>query len=71
MVSPAQKDLLPIGTEVTLIGESDGLAISVDEIAATLETINYEVTCMIAARVPRVYRQNHQVSHVRNTLLND
>ncbi|USK87202.1 alanine racemase [Peribacillus asahii] len=62
---------LPIGTEVTLIGESDGLAISVDEIAATLETINYEVTCMIAARVPRVYRQNQQVSHVRNTLLDD
>ena len=61
---------LPIGTEVTLIGESQGLSISVDEIATKLDTINYEIPCMITSRVPRVYIQNNQVSHVRNPLLN-
>ena len=52
---------LPIGTEVTLIGESQGLSISVDEIATKLDTINYEIPCMITSRVPRVYIQNNQV----------
>lgn len=60
---------LPIGTEVTLIGESQGLSISVDEIATKLDTINYEIPCMITSRVPRVYIQNHQVLHIRNPLL--
>lgn len=62
---------LPIGTEVTLIGESQGLSISVDEIATKLDTINYEIPCMITPRVPRVYIQNNQLSHVRNPLLNN
>lgn len=62
---------LPIGTEVTLIGESQGLSISVDEIATKLDTINYEIPCMITSRVPRVYIQNNQLSHVRNPLLNN
>lgn len=61
---------LPIGTEVTLIGESQGLSISVDEIATKLDTINYEVPCMITSRVPRVYIENNQVSRIRNPLLN-
>lgn len=60
---------IPIGTEVILIGESNGLSVSVDDIATKLDTINYEVTCMIAPRVPRVYIQDHKVSHVRNALL--
>lgn len=61
---------LPIGTEVTLIGESQGVSISVDEIATKIDTINYEIPCMITSRVPRVYIENQQVSHVRNSLLN-
>ena len=61
---------LPIGTEVILIGESQGLSISVDDIATKLDTINYEIPCMIASRVPRVYIEKNQVSHVRNPLLN-
>ncbi|MFJ7748191.1 alanine racemase [Peribacillus sp. NPDC097295] len=59
----------PVGTEVTLIGENGHEAISVDEIADKLETINYEVTCMIGARVPRLYLKNGMLSHVRNILL--
>lgn len=59
----------PVGTEVTLIGEKGNESISVDEIATKLETINYEVTCMLGARVPRLYLKNGMFSHVRNILL--
>jgi len=42
------------GESVTLIGgEKD--RISVEEIASLLGTINYEVVCLINARIPRVY----------------
>ena len=42
-----------IGDEVTLFG-SDTLTI--DEVARWGNTINYEVPCLLSARVPRVYR---------------
>ncbi|MFJ7756431.1 alanine racemase [Peribacillus muralis] len=59
----------PVGTEVTLIGDDGVESITVDEIAAKLETINYEVTCMIGARVPRVYIKDNQKKHIRNFIL--
>lgn len=43
------------GDVVTLIGRDGSGFISVDEIADILGTINYEVTCMISGRVPRVF----------------
>jgi len=42
-----------IGTPVTLIGAQDGQRILAEEVAGRLDTINYEVTCGISARVPR------------------
>lgn len=43
--------------EVVLIGRQGGEEISVDELASILGTINYEIVCMINARVPRVYKE--------------
>lgn len=43
------------GDEVVLIGEQDGQRISVEEWAARLGTITYEVVCAISSRVPRRY----------------
>lgn len=40
------------GDEVILFG---GPQLPVDEVAACLKTINYEVVCMVSKRVPRVY----------------
>lgn len=60
---------LPVGTAVTLIGQQGNEEITVDEIASKLETINYEITCMIAPRVPRVYTKNGQVVRIINPLL--
>ncbi|WP_085520471.1 alanine racemase [Tuberibacillus sp. Marseille-P3662] len=53
-------EAVPIGTPVTLIGSSpsgsDGIAVG--DIAEELETIPYEIPCMINARVPRLYFKN-------------
>jgi alanine racemase len=41
------------GDEAVLIGAQGEERISAEEVAARLETINYEVTCAISPRVPR------------------
>ncbi|TCD45689.1 alanine racemase [Streptococcus sp. X16XC17] len=46
---------LPLGTRVTLIGQNDGEQITVQEWADHLETINYEVVCLLSDRIPRIY----------------
>lgn len=44
-----------IGDEVVLIGRQGNEEITVDQVAKTWNTINYEVTCGIGSRVPRIY----------------
>lgn len=41
--------------EVTVIGQSGGAMISVNDVAIRAKTINYEITCLIGKRIPRVY----------------
>lgn len=48
----------PIGTKVTLIGNQDNETITMEEVADYIETINYEIPCMITSRVPRIYVNN-------------
>lgn len=43
------------GDDVTLIGAQNGTAVTADDWASWLGTINYEVVCGIGKRVPRVY----------------
>ena len=43
--------------EVVVFGSQNDESISVDEIAADLNTINYEIVSALTARVPRVYRE--------------
>jgi alanine racemase len=64
-----------VGDEVVLFGEqtADGATacLTVDEAADWLDTINYEVTCLIGRRVPRAYLHQGELSHVSNYLLPD
>ncbi|UOR10321.1 alanine racemase [Halobacillus amylolyticus] len=57
-----------VGTRVTLIGKQDNEIIHTDELADYLETINYEIPCMISYRVPRMYFINGHIVEVDNTL---
>jgi alanine racemase len=45
-----------VGTEVTLIGKQGNAIIEMDDVADYLETINYEIPCMINHRIPRLYK---------------
>ncbi len=58
-----------MGTKVTFIGKQKGAEITIDEVAKHLETINYEIPCMVAARVPRVYTRDSQHIDVNNYIL--
>ncbi|MFK2826294.1 alanine racemase [Bacillus sp. B190/17] len=60
---------MPVGTEVTLIGKQGKEEITMDDIADKMETINYEVSCMIAARVPRVYKRHGKIVEEVNALI--
>ncbi|PYY16399.1 MAG: hypothetical protein DMG60_15210 [Acidobacteria bacterium] len=44
-----------IGDEVVLIGEQNGSRITAADLAASTQTIAYEVLCNISKRVPRKY----------------
>lgn len=54
------------GDEVIVMGESNGLSITADNLADILGTINYEILCMVSRRVPRVYVENGKVIKVKN-----
>ena len=46
------------GTPVVLIGAQDDERILAEEVAARLQTINYEVTCGLSRRVTRLYHRD-------------
>ena len=57
MIDLGSDSIAQVDDEVILIGRQGGEEISVDELAAILGTINYEIVCMINGRVPRVYKE--------------
>jgi len=46
-----------LGDEVVLLGKQGNDEVPVEELAAKVDTISYEVFCNIGARVPRVHRR--------------
>lgn len=61
----------PVGTKVTLIGESNSAAVTAEDVAMHMNTINYEVTCLINNRVPRVYKKDGNIKSISNYLVSD
>lgn len=53
MVDVTDIDGVKVGDEVILFGSD---LISVDDAARHLNTINYEITCLVSARVPKIYK---------------
>lgn len=45
----------PVGQKVTLIGKDGTEMNEVDDVAHYLDTINYEIPCMLTSRIPREY----------------
>ena len=57
-----------VGDEVVFYGRQGTEMLHVDEIADTLGTINYEVTCMLSRRIPRIYMKDGKPVEVINEL---
>lgn len=55
MVDATELPDLKAGDEVILLGEEQGVSITVPEMAKMLNTIEHEITCDISLRVPRIY----------------
>lgn len=53
---------VPVGEKVQLIGRQGEQQIFIDEWADRLETIPYEIPCILTKRVPRVYSESAEVS---------
>lgn len=58
-----------VGDEAVLFGRQGGDGISADDVAGFLGTINYEVLCMVAKRVPRLYYRNGEIAGIENYLV--
>lgn len=67
-VSGSDSRPVETGEEVVLIGRQGESVITVEEVAEQLGTNNYEVTCFLSARVPRVYVSGDQIVAVHNPL---
>jgi len=65
----AEAEEIQAGEEVVLIGHQSGAVITAYEVASQLGTIPYEVICMMAHRIPRVYTRNGAVVARINPLL--
>jgi alanine racemase len=58
-----------VGDEVVLFGCQGDACISVDEVAAEIGTLNYEIVCIIGKRIPRVYLKDGEICSVLNYLI--
>lgn len=65
MVDATEVPGLKLWNEVTLFGEDNGNRISVEEISALAGSFNYEMTCAVSKRVPRIYYQDGKPVMVR------
>lgn len=60
---------IQVGEEVVLIGRQAGEEITAGELASAMGTIHYELICMLAHRVPRVYLRKGKPDVLLNPLL--
>lgn len=68
VVNASELPPLRLGEEVVLIGKQGDACITADELAEMLGTNNYEITCMVSNRVPKVYVRNGKTVTVSNPL---
>ena len=66
MIDVTDIDNVKSGDEVILLGESNEVKFNADDLAKCMDSINYEVLCLLKKRVPRAYIKNGEIIHVKN-----
>lgn len=64
-----EAEQIQAGEEVVIIGQQLGEIIAADELASWLGTIHYEVVCMLAHRIPRLYKKSGLPDELVNPLI--
>ena len=68
MIDVTDIDNVKSGDEVILLGESNEVKFNADDLAKCMNSINYEVLCLLKKRVPRAYIKNGKIIHVKNNV---
>lgn len=68
MVDLTEIDSVNFNEEIILFGDPKDDCISISEVATQMDTIHYEVACLVGARVPRVYLTNNQIKKTRGLI---
>lgn len=66
MVDVSECEDIKVSDEVIIMGKTSEFNISADVIASKIDTISYEVLCMVSKRVPRVYVENNEIVRIKN-----
>ncbi len=65
MIDVTNVNNISIGDEVILFGDR---RITADDVAGWMNTINYEVLCLVSKRIPRIYKENGREVEALNYL---
>jgi alanine racemase len=68
MIDVTNVNNINIGDEVILFGADENAELPIEELAANIGTINYELPCVINNRVPRCYVKNNKRIKIHNNL---
>lgn len=69
MLDVTEVDEIAVGDEVILFGDGNP-GPHIDDVAEKLNTINYEIVCMVGRRIPRVYMANGEIVGIEDYLIN-
>ncbi len=69
MIDVTDVNNISVGDEVILFGSDGKCSIPIESIAEKIGTINYEISCMVSRRVPRIYIKDGRIEESVNYLL--
>lgn len=65
MVNVSEIEDVAVGDEVIIYGKEH----PVEQFAAAMGTLNYEVLCLLHKRIPRVYKREGETIHIKDSLM--
>lgn len=66
MIDLSDIDNVNVEDTVTLFSNGENNTLHIDEIADRLDTINYEIVCMMGKRVPRVFKKDNTIIKIKD-----
>ena len=61
MINATGVNNIDVGDVVTVLGSDGGVKITADDLADNLQTISYEILCLLSKRLPRIYVNDEKI----------